>query len=164
MFWTLCYVNKDRFVTSLTLFQRTQRTRPTIEVGRYMHEKSHEHFTHAHCAHALSAQDLTLKSLKIFPCSWFFRCSLCTATDEKRAKIRLWPKHEVCLLRFLWDNWLVVSTSVVFCPVSIVFCRGIRISLIMIFHRRRLREVKFKRQAIKNPGNVQAWTYGTKSP
>ena len=36
---------------------------PTIEVGRYMHEKSHEHFTHAHCAHTLSAQDLTLKSL-----------------------------------------------------------------------------------------------------
>ena len=33
---------------------------PTIEVGRYMHYKSHEHFTHAH---TLSAQDLTLKSL-----------------------------------------------------------------------------------------------------
>ena len=26
------------------------------------------------------------------------------------------------------------------------------------FHRRTLREVKFKRQAIKNPGKVQAWT------
>ena len=34
-----------------------------IEVGRYMHLKSHQHFTHAHYAHTLSAQDLTLKSL-----------------------------------------------------------------------------------------------------
>ena len=44
---------------------------------------------------------------------FIFRCSLCIATDEKRAKIGLWLKHEVRLLCFFSDNWLVVSTSVV---------------------------------------------------
>ena len=30
-------------------------------------------------------------------------------------------KHEVCLLRFLGDNWLVVSTSIVYLISSFTF-------------------------------------------